>query len=396
MRTRTFLLFWLLAAGMALYPLAAARGQGTYEVPQPDVPIPVPLGHDRMETGGFFVTGEYVMYRQTNPLQHQPIAVTGFFDADGSITGHVGKFVGSGKPVLFADDVGGPATYQPGFRVGAGWRFEDGSSVEISWMNLLEANYGAVETLARPHFFGGRHLENTFLSSPVFNFPAEFAGPDKKVDAGNAGATFGIWNAASVMSLNFIQRTEEVAATFRVPIFDTDCWRCYGLVGPRFFWEWERFAWRTVDYDTAGDVPQPNWVGLYTNIVSNRMYGAFIGCGNEWYCGHGFAVSLDTQVAGYLDYVREIAKYETGMKDGIANRRSKIDYNVVPEVRANLNLWWYPVEGVQVRLGYDLMAFFNTIAAPNPVSFNYGGIDPAWQSQTRFYDGINAGIAFIF
>jgi hypothetical protein len=349
-----------------------------------------------METGGFFVDMEYVMWRQTNPLKHQPIAVTGFFDADGSITGHVGRFVGSRTPVLFADDVGGPATYQPGWKIGAGWRFEDGSAVEVSWMNILESNYGAVETLARPNFRGGALLENTFLTAPVFNFPAEFAGPDLKVNRGNAGATFGIWNAASVMSLNFVQRTEEVAVTYRVPIFDTDCWRCYGLVGPRFFWEWERFFWRTVDYDTAGDVPQPSWVGLYTNIVSNRMYGAFVGCGNEWYMGHGFAVSLECQASMYLDYVREIAKYETGMRDGIANRRSKIDYNVVPDVRTNLQLWWYPTEGIQVRIGYDLMAFFNTIAAPEPVNFNYGGLDPAWRSQCRFFDGINAGIAFIF
>ena len=143
-------------------------------------------------------------------------------------------------------------------------------------------------------------------------------------------------------------------------------------------------------------MPEPVWVGTYTNIVSNRMYGAFIGGGNEWYIGRGFAVSLECEASLYLDYVREIAKYERGDRDGIANRRTKTDYNVVPDVRANLQLWWYPTEGIQLRVGYDVMAFFNTIAAREPVSFNYGGLDPAWVPYTRFFDGINAGIAFIF
>jgi hypothetical protein len=343
-----------------------------------------------------YLDAEFVMFRQTNLLAHQPIAVTGFFDTDGSITGRVGRFVGNRQPVLFADDVGGPGSYQPGWKVGGGWRFMDGTALEVSWMNLLEANYGAAASLARPFFQGGPHLANTFLTAPVFNFPPEFAGPDHKVSTGNAGATFGIWNAASVMSLQFLQRTVQVDATYRVPIFDTDCWRCYGLVGPRFFWIWEKFRWRTVDFPSSGDTPLPSDVGLYTNIVSNRMYGAYIGGGNEWYLGHGFAVSLDAQASLYLDAVREIAKYETGQKDGPANRRNKVDYNVVPELSANLQLWWYPMEGVQLRVGYDLMAFFNTIAAPQPVSFNYGGLDPAWENKSRLFDGINAGIAIIF
>src|SRR5262249_18699146 len=111
---------------------------------------------------------------------------------------------------------------------------------------------------------------------------------------------------------------------------------------------------------------------------------------------HGFAFSVECQGSIYLDSVREIAKYETGQKDGPASKRGKVDYNVVPEVSANVQLWWYPMEGIQMRIGYDVMGFFNTIAAPNPVSFNFGGLDPAWESKNRWFDGINAGIAFIF
>jgi len=42
------------------------------------------------------------------------------------------------------------------------------------------------------------------------------------------------------------------------------------------------------------------------------------------------------------------------------------------------------------------MAFFDTIAAPNPVSFDYSALNPAWKLQNRFLDGFSAGIAFIF
>ena len=46
---------------------------------------------------------------------------------------------------------------------------------------------------------------------------------------------------------------------------------------------------------------------------------------------------------------------------------------------------------------YRFFAFFNTIAAPNPVSFNYGGIDPPWEKGVfRLIQGFNAGIGITF
>ena len=44
-----------------------------------------------------------------------------------------------------------------------------------------------------------------------------------------------------------------------------------------------------------------------------------------------------------------------------------------------------------------VMAFFNTVSAPQPVSFNYGALDPPWvNGTTRFVDGWNAGLGIIF
>ncbi len=435
MRSRTFWLKWLLAAATLLLPLAAVPGQ---EVPQPDPVWPFPIYHDRPERGGLFVTGEFVMFRQTNPLEHQPIAVRGFFDVDGSITGRPGGFLGSHEPVLFADDAGGPGTYQPGFRTGIGWRFADGLSVELNWMHLQKAQYFAVVSgVSPPGFVSDRSLADTYLSAPVFNFPPEYSGPlidgpalsipaRGTANTFNINAGYGVWNAADVMSIEFDQRFEQVDLVGRVPIFETDCDRCYGLVGFRAVWIWERFKWRTVDqgFTTNSDISpsatintftgqitnpnttttvtvipdqDPRNAAVYTNIVSNRLYGPTIGFGNEWYLGHGFSVSLDGQAALSLDVVKERAKYEPGLKDaGPQAKRSITDWTAAPEVQGSISLWWYPIEGIQMQIGYDVMAFFNTVAAPNPVSFNYGGLDPAWERRSRLFDGLHAGIGITF
>ena len=398
MRTRTLWLAGLLMAAMALTPTTVpAQSSLNYEVPPADPVFPFPLYHSRPERGGFFLFGEFVLYRQTNPMGHSNVvAQRGLIDFDGSITGRPGTFVGSGQTALNTNQLDGPRTYQPGFQIGAGWRFGDGSSVEVSWLHLTKAQYFAVATLVPPGLQGGPGLVDTFLFSPVFNFPNDYAGPANDTGVGAPGATFGVWNAADVMTIEFDQRTEAAEIKFRKPIHDTETWRCYGLVGPRFFWIWERFKWRTVDLDVTGNAT-PRDVAIYTNIVSNRMYGGFIGVGNECYLGHGFALSLDLQAALLLNVVKERARYEPGEKfAGPQVKRSVTDYTLVPEVQANLNLWWYPIEGVQVRVGYNVMAFFNTIAAKDPIDFNYGGLKPDWDRSNRLFDGLNIGIGFIF
>src|SRR5262245_34109269 len=88
MRKQTGWLVWLVAAGATLMP-ALAYGQGA-EVPPEDPIIPLPLGHDRMENGGFFVAGEFLFWRQTVPLHNQVVAVRGVLDQDGTISSALG------------------------------------------------------------------------------------------------------------------------------------------------------------------------------------------------------------------------------------------------------------------------------------------------------------------
>jgi hypothetical protein len=412
MRTKTGWLALLLTAGVALAP-TQVRGQAEY--PQPDPVFPLPLFHTHPETGGFFVAGEFLYMRETNPLKHQLIAVRGLLDFDGSITRdltgqridpvggspviipgtpRVGTFLGSKRPALFADDAGGES-FEPGFRITAGWKFQDGTAIEFSWMSLLETKYSAVATLVPPGLNAGPLLAETFLFSPVFNFPNEFAGPLQKLALGNPLAAYGIWNGATVMSIDFVQRFSQYDITARLPVWESDWCRSYGLVGPRYINLWERFKWRTVAQNFNGDAGQDD-VALYSNVVSNQMYGVDVGLGNEFYLGKGFSISAEGRVAGLFDFAREIAKFERG-DFFIANKRSKRVFSFVPEFQGQLNLWWYPIEGVQVRLGYEVFGLFETISSAMPVTFNYGGMDPSYQThQFRFFDGLSAGIGFIF
>jgi hypothetical protein len=438
MGTRSIWLALVLATGWAL-AAGGARGQEPdYATPSPawlqplfraqepdytapDPVYPLPLFHDHPERGGLYVAAEFVMMEQTNPLAHQVIARRGLFDFDGSITaalnGQVaepgpsvppiiipgqirpGNFIGSGTPALFADDAGGPGTFQPGFNVILGWRFASGFALEVSWMHLQEAKYAASAGIIPPTLQPGNNLEETFVTAPVFNFPNDYAGPQFKLAIGNPNAAFGIWNAASNMEVIFIQRYEQVDVTGRIPIYQGENCRCYGLVGPRMVWMWEKFYWRTVAQDFLGNAAGDD-SAIYTNVVSQRFYGVHAGGGMEWHLcdtpAGTFSISCDLQVAGLVDVVKERAKYERGDFETSA-QRARTEFTFSPELQAQPNLWWYPIEGVQLRVGYDVMGFFNTVASPNPVSFNYGGLDPPFEKgHFRFFNGFNAGIGFIF
>jgi hypothetical protein len=149
-----------------------------------------------------------------------------------------------------------------------------------------------------------------------------------------------------------------------------------------------------LSFDGSSD---PSDVALFENITSNEMYGAFIGCENEWYVGHGFACYLNLDAALFIDHVKEKDDYQLG-NHLIApqNKRAILDYTLAPEIEAKVGIAWYAAEGIQLRLDYNGLIFFNTIASPRPISFNYGALDPGWEHVTRVLDGWTAGIALTF
>jgi hypothetical protein len=393
----------LLAPVDSLLPPRVARGQ---EVPPPDPVFPVPLYSPRPELGGFFFNMEFVYMRQTNPLKHQVIAVRGFVDTDGTINGTPGAFYGSGQDALNAKQASGPGTYVPGYRFGLGYRFRNGVTTELWYLHLFNARFQAGATLAPPPGQIDPLLANTFLFSPVFNFPTDFAGPlGVDVAPGGPRAAYGIWNAAEEEIIKFEQRLDRWELRFRIPIWETDYDPChnpdklglrlYGLCGFRHTWLWERFQWRVVDRDING-AAGPEDVATYSNVVSQPMYGGFIGWGFEKYLGHGVALTMDLTGVAYINFVREIARFERG-DEAVGSKRANREYTIAPEAQAHFNLWWYPIEGVQFRVGYDVIGIFNTIASPEPVDFNFTAPAPRWEHKAvRLIDGFNVGVGFIF
>jgi hypothetical protein len=443
----------VLTAVMGLAP-TAARCQD-YSPPSPVFPLP--LYHERPETGGFYAAGNFLLLRQTNPLKEQPVAVRGFVDTFGNVQETQrflndlfngvfspnpivpGQFFGSGTVALDVNQVSGPNSYQPGFRVNLGWKFQNDVDLEFNWSHLFNKKTSATAAPVGHTLNGGQDGADSFLFSPVFNFPTDFVGPGNKINVtiNQPGVFFtnltelgfladqatqtstgplGIWNAAQLMTIQFTQRYDDFELIGRIPIFENDRCRCYGLFGPRHVQLWERFSWRTVDVsvrtvkiivtptsiieqfdpETSGGVSGPQDQATYSNVVSNRLYGPLLGLGSDVYIGHGFGINLDLRSMPAIDVVKERAKYELG-DHSTAAQRARTDYVMAYELAGRLNLTWYPIEGVELRFGYELTTLFNTVSSPHPIDFNFGSLTPQWDKGTfRYLDGFTAGVALIF
>lgn len=390
----------LLAAAAALVGnnTASAQDRG-FDVPiNAGLNVPLPTGNSGQP--GFYAGFEFVLLTTQRAMGDQTIATRGIVDSTGIITGLPGTPVGSHVPALTTDQFG-RATFMPGGRIEVGYKFDDGTRLYFNYLIMAQAQYSAGATLATPFARSRPDLTDTFLYSPVFNFHPQFSGPRLKTgfdgpNNGNTGNnTFGIWNAASVMDIKFIQRYTESEIGARIPLFQTDYSRVYGTAGGRFAWIFERFNWRTVSLDING-VSNPQDAADYSNTLSQRMYGPFVGAGHEVFLANQFSLSLDVSAGLLINVAKERVKYELG-DESIQSKRGRETFTVVPNANAALNLWWYPVEGVQLRFGYNAMSYFNTRYMQNPVGFDYGSIDPVYTTRAiRVFHGFNAGFGLFF
>ena len=91
-----------------------------------------------------------------------------------------------------------------------------------------------------------------------------------------------------------------------------------------------------------------------------------VGCGHEIFIANQFSLSADLTGGLLLSQVKERVKYKletpgsAGTIQPIASKMSYDTWQLVPNANASLNLWWYPVEGVQMRVGYQALTYFNT------------------------------------
>jgi hypothetical protein len=389
---------WLLLCGALLLAPSRVAAQ---ELTGPEVPPVIYTGflsHPRYEQGGFYTVLEGLYWHTNNPMGSQVVARRGFVDVDGSITGVTGAQVGSFAEALNVNELQSNGSWQPGLHLALGWRFETGAVLSINWYHLANARYSATASLAPPGLQGGPGLPDTFLFSPVFNFPVNYAGNQFNLAVGNPGATFGIWNAASLETISYVTRFDMVDLSLRVPIWDTDCFRYYGLIGPRGLTLYDQFKWRTVDMDVNG-LSNNGTIADYTNITSNRLYGAGIGLGTDWWLGDtpigGWSISLEGEVSAYMDFVKCRASYQLADRSTEAKRARNLAA-VVGSPEAKISLHWFPWEAVEFQIGYDFFAFFNTYASPSPIDFNYGLINPVWKPVNRFYNGVKFGFGLVF
>jgi hypothetical protein len=417
-RTTTYAAVLLAAATLGGAALGQSLGGGqNLDLAPADPIVPLPLAHPRMEsTGGVYTAIEFVMYRLSAGIKPQQIAIRGFTDVDGAVTGDLngtivntdtqppfiirgpldpGHQYGSRIEALNASDLNQQESFQPGWALTVGYKFDSGSKIELVWTHVQKHVTSANASLNPPGFQVGPLLADTFLFSPVFNFPVEYAGPAQKTAIGNPNSLAGIWNGAINEQIRYEQRYDQWDVAASTPWIQNDVCRIYARYGGRFAWIFERFNWRTVDSNFAG-ASTPQDVANYTNTVSNRMYGPFAGFGIDRYLGYSFAIALEMDAAGLVDVARERANYERG--DRATESKASINrFTFAPEVNASVNLYWYPVEGIQVRAGYNFKAFFDTIAMDQPVAFDWRSPEPNWTTKgARFLDGFNAGIALIF
>ena len=380
------------------WPTTATAAEGGFQTPvNSDPVIPIPTGQAGQP--GFYTSVEFVMLFMTKAIGPQTIAIRGFYDSTGGITGKPGTFIGSGAAALRTTDLGSGSTGMPGFRLEVGYKFDTGTRIYGNYMQVYDAHYSAGATQVQRGFAARPDLSDTFLTAPVYNFPPAFGGAQFNTAAdtpANGGFnTFGIWNAASVMDVKFTQRYQQAEVGLRTPLFATDYSSVYSLAGARFAWIFERFQWRTVDIANDGNAPPQN-VAVYTNTLSQRMYGLFVGVGHEVYLGSMFSASLDLTAAGFLDVAKGRAKYKLG-DDTTQSKFGRDTFAVVPSGTADFNLWFYPIEGVQMRLGYSGLTYFNTRYMRDPIGFNFGNINPDYGTKYfQLIHGVNAGIDFFF
>jgi len=390
---------WL--AGAILLGTASPRARAQWDVSGYESrQSPLPLGQDRLTSGGIYGSCEFIFMHGDRNIGSQLIAVRGFRDSDGSITGSPGFMLGSQRWALDTDSFG-RTTWVPGARITLGYKFEDGSAISVRWTQLDQARYNTSAGPIPVDFNTAQNGEDSFLFSPVFGFSPQFAGPQLRLaDAagnpiGSGGSPYGIWNGANTMDIKYVERFTNWDITYRSTAIETDHSRSYATAGGRFAWIWERFSWNTLASNFLGQTGSQD-LALYSNVISQRMYGPFLGVGTDIYLGSAFALGAEVSAAALYAVVKERAKYELG-DNSQQSKRSRNEFTIVPNVNASVNLSWFPISNVQLRAGYDIWSFFNTIYMNQPVGFNAGAIDPAYNHRpVRFYHGFNVGVGLVF
>ena len=346
---------------------------------------------------------------------------TPFFGPFFSSPGTPGQFIGTKAPALTAGQVG-KDKFEPGFRFTIGYRLRNNIAIEFSFWRVSDYEHRASAGILPPGSVGFApgtvpfRFADSFLTAPFYNFPIFYAGPERDVVGdfkpfleplspqdiadlnqfnGFVKNAFGIWNAAEDMTMQFWQRALSAELTFRLPVMQTECARTTMFMGPRYIYVLEHFRLRTVDQDLDGNI-SPLDTAYYDNEWRNMLYGGQIGMSHERYLGQGFACSIDGRVGLFADYRKTRVKVQRGDIEELAVQRTRDDLGVSPMFQLGAYLWYYPFEGVQMRIGYEFLGIFNVRRSEQPVAFNVGQLDPEFKDIFLRFDGLVMGVALIF
>jgi hypothetical protein len=116
--------------------------------------MPTPLYSTNPALGGWFLDTGLLYYKESNPLKSQVVAPPGFVDGSAAFRG-AGAFIGPHANGLDVNQVTGPQSFQPGFEVGAGYRFSGGSALSVDYWSPTTAFSHADATLVPPGVSGG-------------------------------------------------------------------------------------------------------------------------------------------------------------------------------------------------------------------------------------------------
>ena len=84
--------------------------------------------------------------------------------------------------------------------------------------------------------------------------------------------------------------------------------------------------------------------------------------------------------------VKESAWYQLPDRALTKAKKSATNFAFVPETNASVQLCWYPIEGIQMKVGWNFLAFFDTVQADQQVDFDFRSLDPNWKNRfVRFH-----------
>jgi hypothetical protein len=454
------LLGLVVLALFALPTAARAQGGGSLGPPMWEMPMPLMWGERNEGIYTAFealimrinnplhtqVVGIRGIFDEAGTIQGQGelvnvndgrIATTPYITTLFGDRGVPGQFLGSGMGAMTTGDVGDDK-YEPGMRFTIGYRFRNGVAIEGNYWSLAATRHQSSAGIVPPRNFGGvgSQFYDSFISAPFFNFTPYFAGPSfdvisntylltrpaganpvNLVTAGNQNGAnqvittddvindlirfrgfvvpaYGIANGAELMEQSLRQRFASAELNARVPFCTAEVTRTYGLIGVRYINFDERYRLRIVDMDIEGSSLAENAM-QYENKISNKYYGGQAGIGTESYIANGFAITFEGKLGVLAENSRATVKV---LREDLAVGLRKVDnqVNTTTMFQAGAYLWWYPMEGIQMRIGYEFLGILGSRRSPDPVDFDLGKLNPGYDKLFLRVDGVTGGLAFIF